>query len=151
MVGKNQLPKCLIEHIERANSIQKDLANAPYHRLGQHTNCSSYFCNGSLKPNEQNLVPEAETSGIMSEIKNHTLRLVYNAERLLENKNNNICEQFNALINKFVAGKRLNFSGKGSYNTRVEAAVVSFNSKQYLRQIHKKMSNCSPGKQIINA
>lgn len=92
------------------------------------------------------MVPEAETTGIMSEIKNYTSRLVSNAESLLENQNNNICEQFNALINKFVGGERLNFSGKRSYNTRVEAAVVSFNSKQYLKQIHKKISNCSPGK-----
>jgi len=55
-----------------------------------------------------------------------------------------VCEQFNYLINKHIAGKRLNFSSKRSYN-RVEAAVVSFNSKQYLRKIHKKISNCSPG------
>lgn len=41
----------------------------------------------------------------MYEIKNYTSRLVSNADSLLENKNNNICSQFNALINKFVAGK----------------------------------------------
>jgi len=99
-----------------------------------------------LKNNEQNLVPEAKTSGIMYEIKNYTSRLVSNADSLLENKNNNIYEQFNALINKFVAGKRLNFSGKGSYTTRVEAVIVPFNSKQYLRTIHKTTTNCSPGK-----
>lgn len=123
--------------------VQCDVANAPYHRLGQHSDCKSYFCNGS-KNNDFNLVPEAERSGMMSEIKNYVSRLVLNSESLLENKNNNSCEQFNSLINKHIAGKRLNFSSKRSYSTRVHAAVVSFNSKQYLGKIHKKIAKCSP-------
>jgi len=84
-------------------------------------------------------------SGMMQEIKNYALRPANNAESLLENKNNNICEQFNAIINKHIAGKRINFSNRGNYNTRVHAAVISFNSKEYLRCIHKKISNFSPG------
>lgn len=79
-------------------------------------------------------------------MKNCTSRLLLNAESLIENKTNNLCEQFNAIINKHVAGKRLNFSGRRSYNTRVEAAVISFNSKQFLQKIHKQMANNnSPG------
>lgn len=113
------------------------MLNGPYHRLGQHDNCNEYFCD-QLTSNNMNLVPEAEKSGMMQEIKNYALRLANNAESLLENKNNNICEQFNAIINKHVAGKRINFSNRGNYNTRVHAAVISFNSKEYLRCIHKK-------------
>jgi len=90
-------------------------------------------------------VPIAEKSGMMQEFKHCVLRLEYNAESLLENKNNNVCEQFNAIINKHIAGKRLNFSQRGNYNTRVHAAVISFNSKEYLRCVHKKISNYSPG------
>jgi len=122
------------------------LDNCLYHRLGQHSNCAAYFCSGS-KPNYTiNLIPEAENGGILREMKNCISRLVLNAESLIENKTNNICEQFNAIINKHVAGKRLNFSSRRSYNTRVEAAVISFNSKQFLRKIHKQMANNnSPG------
>ncbi|KAF0709858.1 Uncharacterized protein FWK35_00035841, partial [Aphis craccivora] len=59
----------------------------------------------------------------MSEIQNcEVSRLITNAESLLGNKDNNICEQFNSIINKYVAGKRINFSSRGNYNTRVEAA-----------------------------
>lgn len=54
-----------------------------------------------------NLVPEADNSGMMQEIKNYALRLANNSESLLENKNNNICEQFNAIINKHIAGNEL--------------------------------------------
>lgn len=121
------------------------MGNGPFHRLGEHTNCETYFCNGS-KINELNLVPEAVNGGIMSEIQNCVSRLIANAESLLENKVNNICEQFNSVINKHVGGKRIHFSSRGNYNTRVEAAVVPFNSKQFLRKIHKKMTNnFSPG------
>lgn len=132
------------------SGIRKNLSNGPFHRLGEHTNCETYFCNGS-KINELNLVPEAVNGGIMSEIQNCVSRLITNAESLLENKDNNICEQFNSIINKHVAGKRINFSSRGNYNTRVESAVVSFNSKQFLRKLHKKMTNnFSPGIFSVN-
>jgi len=73
--------------------IQKDLSNAPFHRLGQHTQCNSYFCNKN-ENNEinLNLVPEASHGGIMQEIENCVQRLVNNAESLLESKDNNGCE-----------------------------------------------------------
>ncbi|XP_029341262.1 uncharacterized protein LOC107882602 [Acyrthosiphon pisum] len=70
---------------QKIKGIQKDLANAPFHRLGQHTNCDSYFCNGSNLQNTLNLVPEAENNEIMSEIQNIMSRLITNAESLLEN------------------------------------------------------------------
>lgn len=93
-----------------------------------------------------NLVPKSENSGILKELKKYISRLNINAESFIENKTNNVCEQFNAIINKHIAGKRLNFSGRRSYNTRIETAVISFNSKQFLRQIHKKIcNNHSPG------
>ncbi|XP_050061585.1 zinc finger MYM-type protein 6-like [Aphis gossypii] len=97
---------------QKIKGIQQDLANALFHRLGQHTNCDSYFCNNSNLQNTLNLVPEAENNGIMSEIQNIMSRLITNAESLLENKNNNICEQFNSIINKYTAGKRINFQGE---------------------------------------
>ncbi|KAL4107804.1 hypothetical protein QTP88_018094 [Uroleucon formosanum] len=128
---------------QKIKGLKSDLINAPYHRLGRHSNCSSYFCD-PLKQIQLNLVPEAETSEMMREIVNISSRLVTNAESLLENKTSNICEQFNSIINKYAARKRLNFSSRGNYNTRVEVAVVSFNSKQYLRQIHKTSTKCSP-------
>lgn len=83
---------------------------------------------------------------MMKEIKNYTLRLKYNADSLLENKNNNVCKQFNAIINKHIGGKGIHFSQKWNYNTRVHAAVISFNSKEYFRSIHKKISTFSLGK-----
>jgi len=86
---------------------------------------------------------------MMSEIQNCVSRLISKSSSLLENKTNNICEQFNSVINKHIGGKRINFSSRGNYNTRIEAAVVAFNSKQFLRKIHKKITKYhSPGNKI---
>lgn len=62
-----------------------------------------------------------------------------------EDVDKNVCEQFNSLINKFISGKRINFTQRNTYTTRIEAAIVSFNFKEYLRRIHKKMDFKSPG------
>jgi len=49
-----------------------------------------------------------------------------------------------------MAGKRINFTQKQSYNTRVYAAIVSFNSGgQFIREIHKKITEKSPGTYTI--
>lgn len=83
---------------------------------------------------------------MMREINNVISRLVNNASSLYEDVDNNLCEQFNSLINKHIGGKRINFSQRHNYKTRVEAAVISFNSKTYLREVHKKITTKSPGK-----
>lgn len=51
-------------------------------------------------------------------------------------------------MNIMTLGKRINFSQRQSYNTRVEAAVVSYNmSGEFLRKLHKNVVNeKSPGK-----
>jgi len=63
------------------------------------------------------------------------------------NVDNNVCEQFNSVINKYLAGKRINYSQRNSYNFRVEAAVISYNlNGQFLRLLHKNIVNdISPG------
>ena len=55
----------------------------------------------------------------MTELKNIARRLIDNATSLLLDLTNNICEQFNSVINKFIS--------------------------LFLRQIHKKITNKSPG------
>lgn len=92
-------------------------------------------------------MPAAFNCGLMSEFKLVAQRLIDNATSLLHDVTNNICEQFNSVVNKFIAGKRINFSQRNSYNTRVKAAIVSFNSGgMLLRHMHKKITNNSPGR-----
>lgn len=77
-------------------------------------------------------------------------RLSKNANSLILDVDNNICEQFNSVVNKYLGGKRINFTQKSSYTTRVQAAVISFNSKEYLRTIKKHVTQISPGIYNIN-
>lgn len=59
---------------------------------------------------------------------------------------NNYAESYNAVVAKFVGGKRVCLTNRGSYEMRCNAAAVSYNSKgTYLRQIHKSLTNRSPG------
>lgn len=128
--------------------LRKDISNSVHHRLGDHDKCAPYFCSGP-KIGEINLIPEAEKSGMMVHIRSIVYRLTVNADSLLENVDNNLCEQLNSLINKHIGGKRINFTQKNNYNTRVEAAVIAFNSKNYLRSVQKKIIFKSPGIIII--
>lgn len=91
----------------------------------------TYFCK---KTNlvEENWVLLAEKCGMIIEINSIVNRLVINAKSLILDLDNNMCEQFNSVINKYIGGKRLNLSQRNAYNARVEAAVIAFNSKQYL-------------------
>lgn len=78
--------------------------------------------------------------GIMSYLANF-------ADSLLEDVDNNVCENFNSIVNKQIGGKRINYSQRGSYNIRLNTAVVSHNSREYLRLSHKALtSGYSPGK-----
>ncbi|CAI6374568.1 unnamed protein product [Macrosiphum euphorbiae] len=128
----------------KISALKQDIANSPYHRLGQHSGCANYFCRGS-KNGEPNLVTDAEKSGLMGEIRNIVYRLSNNAESLIEDVDNNPCEQLNSLINQHIGGKRINFTQSHNYKTRIEAAVVAFNSKNYLRTLQKKITTKTPG------
>lgn len=73
-------------------------------------------------------------------------RLVLNAASLLLNMDTNRAELYNSVVCKFVGGKRVNFSRRGSYNMRCEAAAISFNTQDYYNIMeeaitHKKTSN----------
>lgn len=127
--------------------LRKDITNSFLHILGDHRQCELYFCKGS-KSNETNYFSLAQKSGIFQEFSQVVSRLANNADSLLLNVDNNICEQFNSIINKHLSGKRINYSQRQAYNVRVEAAVLAHNTEgDYIRVIHKNMVNeISPGK-----
>jgi hypothetical protein len=82
----------------------------------------------------------------MAEFRNIVYRLQINSDSLIEDVDNNPCEQFNSLINKHIGGKRINFTQSNNYQTRVHAAIIAYNSGNYIRTINKKIMLKSPGK-----
>ncbi|XP_050065938.1 uncharacterized protein LOC114121144 [Aphis gossypii] len=139
----------------KIKGLQKDILNSPYHIFGQHKNCDAYFC--KTHKNIENHVSVTEKCGLMLEILSilRITRVVDNAVSLILDVTNNVCEQFNSIINKFIAGKRINFSLKQSYNTRVQAAIISYNTNgNFLNAFHKNIMEKSPGmigKRFLNS
>ncbi|KAE9533844.1 hypothetical protein AGLY_008923 [Aphis glycines] len=113
----------------------------------------NYFCTGP-KENEIDLVPQMETCGLWADISGAKNIVAYHAQSLIYNVNNNAVEGFNSVVAKFVGEKRVNFSLRGSYSARCNAAVSSFNfGPKYLNNFHKKVTNVSPGvytKKFVN-
>lgn len=69
-----------------------------------------------------------ETSGLYDVLQNINRRLAFNSGSLLHDVDTNSAESYNSVIAKFVGGKRLNFSLKGSYEMRCRAAAISYNT-----------------------
>jgi len=148
--GVTMAIKCRMEqnyaHNEKVNLLKKDIMNhGPYHVFGLHTDCNEYFC--KKKINEIIYVPDMQLCGLFSDIRSALHLLAHHSSSLTYGVNNNCVEGYNSLVAKFVGGKRIIFSLKGSYQIRCSAAVISQNAGPLLiRNLHKKITNYSPGK-----
>ncbi|KAL4152676.1 hypothetical protein QTP88_000509 [Uroleucon formosanum] len=122
-----------ISYKHKLLNLKKDIINGPSHVFGDHTNCLSYFCKGR-KDGEINLVPQIKSLGIWEELVAAKSFVLFHAESLLYK------------VTKFIGGKRVNFSLRGSYNLRCNAAVTSYNAgPRRLHLLHKKIAKQSPG------
>ncbi|XP_060858281.1 uncharacterized protein LOC132935681 [Metopolophium dirhodum] len=134
-----------INATEKVKLLKSDILNGPYHVFGYHTHCDQYFCD-SLKDGENNLVPDLEKSGLWNDILAARNLLAHHSSSLIHNVNNNCVENYNSVVAKYVGGKRINFSLKGSYQTRCHIALTSLNAgPSHISVLHKKITKASPG------
>lgn len=124
---------------EKVNELKKDLRNGPCHVFGEHANCKTYFCNGP-KPGEENFIGQMKDCGLWYDIYTAISPILNNAESLLMGQTNNIVEQFNALIAKFIGGKRINYSLRGSYESRCYAAATKRNTGSLVATMSKVLT-----------
>lgn len=143
---KHASENAALSHSVKLQMLRKDVLNGPSHVFGDHSSCSAYFCD--KKTDQLNWIPDMKDSGLYQDIMVIVDRIARNAESLVLNMNNNAAECYNAVLSKFIGGKRINFSARRSYQTRCEAAAISYNAApgQLTRWIHKKAVNRSPGK-----
>lgn len=107
-----------------------------------------YFCK---EKKTEDLTMDIGNCGMLEEISSALRYLANHSDSLLENVDNNVCEHFNSIINKHISGKRINYSQRGTFNLRTDAAVVSYNSNEYFRATHKALaSGNSPGNCNLN-
>lgn len=123
--------------------MKEDIENSVSHVFGSHENCRDYFCE---RKDERNYLTDILNTSFYDKIKQHNRIMSNNARSLILDVDSNAVEQFNAIVAKFVGGKRINFSLNRSYEARCSAAVVSFNCKRPHYALHKALANKSPGK-----
>ncbi|XP_060846320.1 uncharacterized protein LOC132925982 [Rhopalosiphum padi] len=134
-----------IPYETRLMVLKSDLVNGPNHVFGDHTNCRQYFCQGT-KEGEDNLVDELKRFELWDDIVRARNLLTYHTESLMYNFNNNAAELYNSILAKFIGGKRINFSHKGSYELRCNAAVTAYNEgANRLSSFNKQITDKSPG------
>lgn len=94
------------------------------------------------------MINEVKSCGLLQNIDVVLRRLVHNADSLLLDMDNNAAECYNSVVAKFVGGKRIKFSNRGSYQLLCEAASLSFNvgAYEYTVVIHRAITRQSPGK-----
>ncbi|XP_074040945.1 uncharacterized protein [Leptinotarsa decemlineata] len=124
----------------KVKKLKEDILNAPSHVFGEHAKCDeiNYFnCNKK----GTNVVSSMQECGLYRDIQVCMNRLIIHIESLLYNMNNNLAEYYNSIVCKFVGGKRINYSKKKSYQSRCEAALISFNKEpEYYGVLHKTMT-----------
>lgn len=72
-----------------------------------------YFC--KPKPDNINYVPEMENCGLWQDISAAKNLVSFNSDSLIYDLTNNYVESYNSIVAKFVGGKRINYSLRGTY------------------------------------
>ena len=131
---------------ERVENLKQDLKNVPSHVFGEHKECQklAYFCKKYSDPNRVDYVPRLRETAIYENIEEAMQQLFGKADSLLRGLNNNAVEGFNNIIAKFIGGKRINFGRAGSYQGRVSAAVVQYNTKEAFSRLSTAMNKEPP-------
>lgn len=137
---KNESEKSMMQKV---TELRKDILNIPFHVYGEHNKCDSYFCD--KKKNEKNYVPLLRESGLLFKILDYINNVIDHSKSLLFEANNNVVEEFNNIVAKFVGGKRINYCFRRSYQARCNAAVVAHNSRMPFYTMYKNMFYNSPG------
>lgn len=159
----------------RIQQLSDDIKNSACHVFGEHSRCQAYFCQTARNraqagpsappaapavpaaaqsqeeaaPDEAvlNWVPRLQKSGLWTKLMSNLDTMANRANSLIENVNNNMCEVANSVVAKFIAGKRVFYSSRASFNVRCAAATLAMNtSGDFRRIVHKKLQNGkSPG------
>lgn len=154
---RNAITKAVKHHINQNTSmkdkiilLKRDIMNVGSHVFGEHKECAriGYFCDGILKENMINYVPELSAAGFYVRLQTALKQLSWNAKSLLCDQDSNRAESFNAMISKCIGGKRINFGLRGSYETRCNAAVLAFNTHSPISKLAETLEK-HPGEIAI--
>lgn len=121
--------------------LYNDLLLAHLHAFDDHSRCKSSFCNVGEGETQST---EFYTGTLWSRICLLMSNLASHAPSLIHDIDSNTVERYNSIVAKLVGEKRINFSKRGSYQTKCHAAVVSFNTHKVISSVYKSMTGRSP-------
>ena len=127
---------------QKIDELRKDILNVPSHIFGEHKECKElgHVCNQGDVDNVKTLNFHNLYEKVMDAIE----FLSRESESLLHKVSNNMAESFNSLIGHALGGKRIFFSQKSSYETRVAAKALQYNTHQALTELYKSMDKNVP-------
>ena len=85
---------------------------------------------------EKDYLSVMKKSGVFSRIMDVLNSISDHFKSLIQDMNNNAVEQYNSVIVKFFGGKHINNSLKGSYQVQGNAALISFDSRSPIYNLH---------------
>jgi len=129
---------------ELTTELQKDIINIPSHVFGEHKQCKERGLICIRDEKEANHVPYLKLHALYQKVEAPLRYLSCFSDSLILNHTNNPAEWFNSIIAKLIAGKRINFGARGSYNARIAGAVLQYNTQQVLTQLHESMCDSVP-------
>lgn len=135
-----------IEIERQIKNLQEDLANIPSHVFGEHLRCNRVdYIECTPSATEINYVTLMKECGVYDDILRLFHRLMHNASSLLRNMSTNDAEHYNSVLCKFIGGKRVNFSLGRQYESRCEAAAISFNAQGKFHDVmYRTLTDHSP-------
>lgn len=129
--------------------LKTALVNVVKHYCGDHSGCGNK-CNKKEVESDVAVNPLV-LSKLIAEVEKSLCNI---ADTLIEGKDNNIVEQFNSIVAKFVGGKRINYALGHSYTYRYHAACVHHNEKcfisTYFKEVLKEEPNALMKKSLQN-
>jgi hypothetical protein len=100
---------------QKTENLTNDILNAPAHIFGDHSKCAPYFSKNVGQVTNVVEYSEFLNSSLFISFIQALKRVATLSSSLLYDVDNNSVESYNSIVNKFVGGKRINFSLRGSY------------------------------------
>lgn len=131
---------------QKVKLLKGDILNCMHHVMGDHEKCASYFCEAESAPN--NTMQQIRGTELYFQLMSIMNSIADHSKSLLNDATNNIAEEFNSIIAKFLGGKRVNFCLGNSYKARCNAAAVSHNTRTPHSQVLRIVNKSSPGRYV---
>ncbi|KAF2890961.1 hypothetical protein ILUMI_15212 [Ignelater luminosus] len=118
--------------------LKVDLLNGPNHVYNDHSKCKQIYCE-NVGDKENSKILELKNTGALD-------RLVAKGHQLIDNETNNRAELYMSILCKFNAGKRLNLTQRGSFETRANISGLRYNNGiGWQSDTWKQITSTSPG------